>query len=129
MTSKKSQNFSQHSDFTQSVLELLKAKKKPLSAYDLLDQLKQPHKKLAPTTIYRSLKKLLNEGLVHKIAGKNTYIACKHVQKNATATKPKQTNPHLAHFPLIAYCEKCGNVDEGDVPGSLNTLPAHETRS
>ena len=59
------------------VLNTLTAAPKPLTAYSLLDRLKE-HGIKAPPQIYRALEKLLAVGLIHKIESINSFVACQH---------------------------------------------------
>ena len=82
------------------VLGVLYSTHRPLGAYDIADALAgQGRRKLAPITIYRALEFLMAEGLVHRLASRNAFIACPH-----------------QHAPqdLVAFliCEGCGGVDE-----------------
>ena len=47
------------------VLNILKKSTKGLSAYEILNKF-QKYKKIQPMTVYRALKKLTNDGLIHK---------------------------------------------------------------
>lgn len=71
----------------------------PLSAYALLDQLRE-HGFRAPLQVYRALDKLVAFGLVHRLESINSFVACAH--------------PHDHVHGLIAFaiCDKCGGVDE-----------------
>ena len=61
----------------QVVLEALRAKMAPMSAYQILDVDKVRSKGLkAPLTIYRVLDKLIEAGLVHRIESLNAFIHC-----------------------------------------------------
>ena len=82
------------------VLEALYATHRPVGAYDIADTLSLPgSRRLAPITIYRALDFLIEQGLVHRLASRNAFIACPH-----------------GHDPdeLVAFliCEGCGGVDE-----------------
>jgi Fur family zinc uptake transcriptional regulator len=84
------------------VLEALYATHKPLGAYDLLEQIGQEGgkgRRLAPVAVYRALDFLMEQGLAHRLASHNAYVACPH-----------------GHGPadLVAFliCEDCGGVDE-----------------
>src|SRR3954462_14136444 len=82
------------------VLGVLYSTHRPLGAYDIADELaRQGRRKLAPIPIYRALEFLMAEGLVHRLASRNAFIACPH-----------------QHAPqdLVAFliCEGCGGVDE-----------------
>ena len=58
------------------VLEALYATHKPLGAYDLAEILGPKGRRLAPITVYRALDFLMEQGLVHRLASQNAYIAC-----------------------------------------------------
>ena len=49
---------------------------KPLGAYDLAELLGPKGRRLAPITVYRALDFLMEQGLVHRLASQNAYIAC-----------------------------------------------------
>lgn len=80
------------------VLELLCASEQPLSAYEILDQMRSGHKNPAPPTVYRALDFLLQQGLAHKLESLHAFIGCAHPE-----------HPHASQF-LI--CSDCGSVDE-----------------
>lgn len=79
------------------VLELLSTAAKPLSAYDLLGQLRGEGI-TAPPTVYRALDKLVREGLVHRIESLNAFVAC--------------VTPHHHETATFAICDHCGLVLE-----------------
>ena len=82
------------------VLEALYATHRPLGAYDIAEVLAQKGgRRLAPITIYRALDFLIGQGLVHRLASRNAFIACPHGH-----------GPH----DLVAFliCERCDGVDE-----------------
>ena len=55
---------------------LLSRTQKPLSAYDLIDALRE-YGRVAPPTVYRALQKLIDEGLAHRLETRNAYVACR----------------------------------------------------
>nr|WP_099866780.1 Fur family transcriptional regulator [Pararhizobium haloflavum] len=71
----------------------------PLSAYTILDQLRDDGFR-APLQVYRALDKLLAFGLVHRLESLNAFVACAH--------------PHCHRHAMIGFaiCETCGQVDE-----------------
>lgn len=71
----------------------------PLSAYTILDQLRDNGFR-APLQVYRALEKLLDFGLVHRLESLNAFVACTHPQCGGPGTMG------------FAICEKCGNVAE-----------------
>ncbi len=80
-----------------NILHVLHKSGKAMSAYALLGALQKSGIK-APTTVYRALDTLMQNGLVHRIETINAFIACCH---HATA--------HGAQF---AVCRACGDVTE-----------------
>ena len=81
------------------VLGLVWQSQRPAGAYLILEQLqKQQDRRAAPPTVYRALEFLLEQGLIHKVASLNAFIAC---------TKPEAT--HVAQFFI---CHVCGNALE-----------------
>ncbi len=81
-----------------TVLGLLCASDQPLSAYEILDRLRDTLANPAPPTVYRALDFLLEQGLAHKLESLHAYIGCSHPE-----------HPHASQF-LI--CSDCGSVDE-----------------
>ena len=80
------------------VLNTLIAAPKPLTAYSLLDRLKE-HGIKAPPQIYRALEKLLAVGLIHKLESINSFVACQH----------SDCAHQIAGF---AICDGCDQVSE-----------------
>lgn len=81
------------------VLGVLEEVQTPLSAYDILDQLKDEGFR-APLQVYRALDKLVEQGMVHRLESLSAFVACSHAQCHDTG--------------LIAFaiCEDCGHVSE-----------------
>lgn len=81
------------------VLNRLEKAEAPLSAYAILDQLRDEGLR-APLQVYRALDKLLDMGLAHRLESMNAFVACAH--------------PHCHASGLIAFaiCENCGQVSE-----------------
>lgn len=87
--------------FTQlrkQVLELVCRAEQPVGAYQLLDELRQSGRSAAPPTVYRALDFLLEQGLIHRLATNNTYLACAH--------------PQHAHAAVFLVCGGCGHTQE-----------------
>ena len=80
------------------VLAVLRRRRGPLSAYDVLRELREANPKIAPPTIYRALSALTERGHVHRIESLNAYIAC-------------QCDRHQ-HASVLSICDDCGAVDE-----------------
>jgi Fur family zinc uptake transcriptional regulator len=93
------------------VLELVCKSEQPVGAYQLLDELRETGRSAAPPTVYRALEFLLGQGLVHRLATNNTYLACAHPQ-----------HPHAAVF---LVCSQCGHTQEVHTGGVIDELRQH----
>ena len=99
------------------VLEALYATHRPLGAYEIADALAAgDDRRLAPISIYRTLDFLIEQGLAHRLASRNAFVACPH-----------------GHGPgdLVALliCERCQGVDEVASAGlrrAVSQALAHE---
>jgi Fur family zinc uptake transcriptional regulator len=91
------------------VLEALLASHAPLGAYELIDRLAVGTARPAPITIYRALDFLREQGLVHRIESRNSFIACGH--------------NHDSGDPVVfLICEKCGAVGEAASAAVAETI-------
>ncbi len=77
----------------------LEAAAEPLSAYGILDRLRDEGIR-APLQIYRALDKLVEAGLVHRLESLNAFVACRQPDCEAHETIG------------FAICQKCGQVTE-----------------
>ena len=82
------------------VLEVIWSSHRPIGAYDLLKQLATDAEPLAPTTVYRALDFLMEQGLVHRLATLNAFVGCAH--------------PDSRHVPHFMICDACGTAAEFD---------------
>ena len=83
------------------VLDVLTRSEGPLSAYTILDKLRD-HGFRAPLQLYRALEKLLEFGLVHRLESLNSFVACAHREHTC-----------CSHGTVaFAICESCGHVSE-----------------
>ncbi|TAL91723.1 MAG: transcriptional repressor [Rhodanobacter sp.] len=80
------------------VLELVAVARKPVKAYDLLDQLREQHGNAAPPTVYRALDFLLENGFIHKLESINAFVSCYH--------------PTEAHQVPFLICDTCSSAQE-----------------
>jgi len=99
------------------VFEALSLVEGPLTAYNILDELRE-HGFRAPLQVYRALEKLIEFGMVHRLESLNAFVACRHPDCDASE--------------VVAFtiCETCGNVSEisdNTLTGRLSTL-AQEAR-
>jgi Fur family transcriptional regulator, zinc uptake regulator len=81
------------------VFQTLEKAGQPLSAYTILDRLREEGFR-APLQVYRALDKLLEAGLIHRLESINSFVACAH------------PHPDRHGSAAFAICDKCGRVDE-----------------
>ena len=81
------------------VLSALSRANAPLSAYTILDQLREDGFR-APPQVYRALDKLVEMGAVHRLESLNAFVACRHPDCDGHETV------------AFAICDKCGMVAE-----------------
>jgi len=81
------------------VLGTLAHSASPLSAYDILDKLRDEGLR-APLQIYRALEKLTERGLAHRLESLNAFVCCADTRCHETGTI------------AFAICEGCGQVEE-----------------
>ncbi|MBB4103462.1 Fur family transcriptional regulator [Allorhizobium borbori] len=83
------------------VLGVLKRSDAPLSAYVILDKLRDNGFR-APLQVYRALDKLLEKGLIHRLESLNAFVACAHSGESC-----------CSHGTVaFAICNACGHVME-----------------
>jgi Fur family transcriptional regulator, zinc uptake regulator len=92
------------------ILEILAAEGRPIGAYDLIEKVAETSgKRPAPISIYRALDFLLENGLIHRLASRNAYLACGH--------------GHGAEEPVVfLICDSCGDVVEATSGALLQDL-------
>ncbi len=88
----------QLTELRRHVLRLVLQAKGPLTAYQLLDLLKETRKTAAPPTIYRALDFLVEQQLIHKVERLAAFIPC------------VETGHH--HAVQFLICNRCGTVAE-----------------
>ena len=81
------------------VLDKLEAAEGPLSAYTLLDLLRDQGFR-APLQVYRALDTLIKGGFVHRLESLNAFVAC------------AEPHDHGHDMTAFAICDKCGQVIE-----------------
>ena len=86
------------------VLNSLKKSPKGLTAYQILSIVLKS-KSIQPMTIYRALKDLANNGLIHKTNKNKTFHLCD------TAHVCNTTEAH-EHNAVLAVCNDCGVAEE-----------------
>ncbi|MEO1205846.1 MAG: Fur family transcriptional regulator [Pseudomonadota bacterium] len=86
------------------VAETLRAFARPVSAYDIIAELKDEGLS-APPTVYRALNRLIEKGLAHKLETLNAFVACAHTDCSC--------HPHgHTSGAVFAVCTKCSAVTE-----------------
>ncbi|MDR3471889.1 MAG: transcriptional repressor [Devosia sp.] len=81
-------------------MEILAEEGRPLGAYDIIEKIAvATGKHPAPISIYRALDFLLENGLVHRLASRNAFLACAHGHKHEEPV-------------VFLICEACASVTE-----------------
>jgi len=80
------------------VLNILKKNTKGLTAYQILSRVLK-FKHVQPMTVYRALKNLTNDGLIHKTNKNKTFHLCNTSEKHE-------------HNAVLAVCNDCGVAEE-----------------
>lgn len=93
------------------VLRLMTLQKGAISAYDLLDLLRETEPQAKPPTVYRALDFLLEQGFVHKVESTNSYVLC-HLFDQPT------------HTSAMFICDRCGVVKEQSAQGVETIMDA-----
>ena len=97
--------------FTQTrrkVLELMLIHASSISAYDLLDNLRETDNSAKPPTVYRALDFLLEQHFIHRVESQNAFIACNDFSDS--------------HQLQLFICEKCNEVQELHSPQIQQSL-------
>lgn len=84
------------------VLEILLEQHRALGAYEVLDRLAKDGFGNKPPVAYRALDFLVEQGLAHRVARLNAFMACTH--------------PGQSHSPAVLICRTCQTVAEA--PGT-----------
>ena len=102
-----------------SVLALILDAGRPLTAYQLLDRLREERPGAAPPTIYRALDFLLEHRLIHRISRLNAFIPCQEAD-----------GAHGGHAHRVQFliCRHCGSVTEIEDAAVLAALAAAARR-
>jgi Fur family zinc uptake transcriptional regulator len=89
------------------IVDALRDVGRPLSAYEIIDQLKDKGLS-APPTVYRALNRLIEDGLAHRLESLNAFVACRH--------------PHHGGTAVFTICSQCGAVREFHEPEAVDRL-------
>lgn len=102
-------NGTQLTELRRAVLALVLQASGPVTAYQLLDQLKATRRTAVPPTVYRALDFLIENRLVHKLEQLNAFIPCSDAH-------------HDHHDAQFLICDKCGAVAEIEDPAVARAL-------
>jgi Fur family zinc uptake transcriptional regulator len=96
----------------QVILDMLCEAGRPLGAYEMIDRLADASgRRPAPISVYRALDYLLENGLVHRLATRNAYLACGH--------RHERSDPVV-----FLICDACGRAEEATSAGLGDSLSA-----
>lgn len=98
----------QLTELRRTVLGLVLQAERPLTAYQLLDRLKETRKSAMPPTIYRALDFLIENKLIHKVESLNAFVPCEA--------------GHHEHAIQFLICNRCGQVRELEDRGISRAL-------
>ena len=93
-----SRHNTQLTELRRTVLGLVLQAERPLTAYQLLDRLRQTRRGAVPPTIYRALDFLVDNKLIHKVERLGAFVACEA--------------GHHDHAAQFLICRVCGQVRE-----------------
>ncbi len=104
----------QWTSMRESVFTELARHDRPVSAYDIADNLSAARgKRVAPNSIYRILDLFVTNNLALRVESENAYLANNH--------------PGCEHDCIFLVCDECGqtaHVDDEDVSRSVRALAA-----
>ena len=93
------------------ILDVLRGRDGPMTAYEILGQLRMDEPDIAPPTVYRALAALTEQGRAHRLESLKAFVPCRC--------------DHTENLPVLTICEGCGNVEEhdgGTLVSSLGTI-------
>lgn len=82
------------------VLEVLRSRATPMTAYQVLEELQADEPEIAPPTVYRALAALTDQGRAHRLESIKAFVPCRC--------------DHDKSVPVLAICDDCGSVEEHD---------------
>jgi Fur family zinc uptake transcriptional regulator len=88
-------------DLRKDILDIILSAKKPLSAYDVLDQLKTKRTNAKPPTVYRVIDYFVEKKIIHRVETTNKYVGCTQLDNFKTK-----------YHGILFLCQQCGNSFE-----------------
>ena len=95
------------------VLEILLERHVPVGAYDILARLAQEGRPTAPVAVYRALDFLKDQGLAHRLASLNAFVAC-----------ARPGSAHGAQFLICDGCQKVAEIDDRSIGRAISGAAA-----
>ena len=92
------------------ILDVLRSSEGPMTAYQILGQLRVDEPDIAPPTVYRALTALTDQGRAHKLESLKAFVPCRC--------------EHDKSLPVLTICGDCGLVEEHDGGALLPKLSA-----
>lgn len=105
----------QFTPLRRAVYALILRAEKPLTAYELLDRLRETHRAATPATVYRTLDFLLEGDLIHKVESLGAFIPCADAG-------------HRDHSAQFFICRACGAVAETEDAAATAAIAAAAAR-
>jgi Fur family transcriptional regulator, zinc uptake regulator len=93
------------------VLAIFSGTTRPLRAYEIVERLSTPTRRVSPMSVYRILDFLIELGIVHRLATQNAFVVCDHDHAQDETV-------------VFMICQCCGDVDEAVLPGVTRSLAA-----
>lgn len=97
----------------QLVYDALTGAEGPLSAYTILDQLREQGFR-APPQVYRALDKLVEFGMVHRLESLNAFVACRH--------PGCETHQETIAFAICADCGRVAEISDDSLSDELGLI-------
>ena len=85
------------------ILRVLRSGTGPMTAYEILSELRMDEPDIAPPTVYRTLSFLTEQGRAHRLESLKAFVPCQCDHADSVA--------------VLAICEACGAVEEHDGSG------------
>lgn len=98
-------------ELDEQIVGMIRRSRRPLSAYDIIDLFADQQVKVVPTQIYRCLGRLIEGGVVRRIASLRAFCMRENDQE------------------AVVFCRVCGahiRLRDDRVFGSINTAARHE---
>ena len=98
-------------DLRSTVLGIFIESNTPLSAYEVLDQLKKLRDSAEPPTVYRVIQYFIDKNIIHRIDSEQKYTLCSHIACG-----------HTHHATSMLVCGVCHQTTETNNEPSAKAL-------